>query len=111
MGFMKSILVEPFHPEKTLTNHFEKDKEYFSLEQMRQEANKSIKKLNRIQIKDKVWNKGQFYVRDFKLVSECGLTSKQLVHIKLKPKFQLPKIKKEFKAYYGFTTLNFEKHD
>ena len=69
------------------------------IEQMKQEANKNISKLKRIHIKDKVWNKGQFYVRDFKLFSECGLTTKQLTHIKLKPKFQLPKIKKEFSLF------------
>lgn len=108
------MIVEPFHFKKTLNKTIEKDEEYFSLEQMKQEANKNISKLKRIHIKDKVWNKGQFYVRDFKLFSECGLTTKQLTHIKLKPKFQLPKIKKEFysdtsKPYYGCVMLNFDK--
>ena len=108
------MIVEPFHPKKALKKCIEKDEEYFSLEQMKQEANKNINKLKRIHIKDKVWNSGQFYVRDFKLFSECGLTTKQLTHIKLKPKFQLPKIKKEFytdtiKPYYGCVMLNFDK--
>lgn len=90
------MIVSPFHYTKCAHKHIDKDEEYFSLERMKEEAKKNICMLQRKEVKDKVWNIGKCYVRDFKLFSECELTKKQLWGVRLKPKFQLPRIRKEF---------------
>ena len=45
---------------------------------------------------DKIFNKDTFYVRSYQLFTESNLTQKQFNSICLKPKLQLPKIKKCF---------------
>lgn len=110
------MIVQPYHYTTRVKTDVIKDEQFYILEKMKREAERKICLLRKKQIKDKVLNKGMYYVRDFKLFSEYELTMKQLDHIALKPKFQLPKIKKELytdttKPKSGVVVLDLGKHN
>ena len=110
------MIVQPYHYTARVKSNVVKDEQFYILEKMKRDAKRKICLLRKKQIKDKVLNKGMYYVRDFKLFSEYELTLKQLDHISLKPKFQLPKIKKELytdttQPKSGVVMLDLGKHN
>ena len=73
-----------------------RDKQFIALEKLKNNSLKNLTELKREIVIDKIFNKDTFYVRSYQLFTESNLTQKQFNSICLKPKLQLPKIKKCF---------------